>query len=439
MKLRIEKAVYGGAGLARIAEGDLAGKAAFAPLTLPGELVEAHLAEDKRGFLNLEADAILEPSPFRVAPGCPYFGACGGCSYQHAVYAHQVEIKAAILRETLERARLSTLPELQLASGPPWGYRNRVRLHFQANPFALGYRERRSSRLLAVDRCPIAAPLLEKAIVAVANAGERLGLAEFCDEIEFFSADDDSLLLSFVAARSAAKPRLPAIAQALQRELPQLRGAGLFAARGKGPSHLAQSWGDASLDYNAAGFGYRVGLGSFFQVNRFLVDALVDLVAADRRGRLAWDLYAGVGLFARALAKGFERVIAVEASPASAADLRHNLQGTSHRVVEAATLDFLLKQRPASSRSLTPSQTRSWTPPDLVVVDPPRAGLGSGTVAALAAIGPAEIVYVSCDPSTLARDLAALVQSGYDLRTITMVDLFPQTFHLESVSVLARR
>ena len=126
-------------------------------------------------------------------------------------------------------------------------------------------------------------------------------------------------------------------------------------------------------------------------------------------------------------ADNFERVIAVESSPASSADLRHNLQGASHRVVQASTLDFLQKQK------------LSATPPDLVVVDPPRAGLGAAITALLSQIGPAEIVYVSCDPATLSRDLAALVNSGYDLRTITMVDMFPQTFHLESVSVLTRR
>ncbi len=175
------------------------------------------------------------------------------------------------------------------------------------------------------------------------------------------------------------------------------------------------------------GFDYRVSLGSFFQVNRFLVDGLVDLVAANRAGGQAWDLYAGVGLFSRALTSSFERVIAVESSPPSVVDLRHNLIGTSHRVVEAETAEFLKKQKPSS------------TPPDLVVLDPPRAGLGAAVTRDLARTRPAEIVYVSCDPSTLSRDLAALVQSGYDLRTITMVDLFPQTFHLESVSVLTRR
>jgi 23S rRNA (uracil1939-C5)-methyltransferase len=429
MKLRIDKAIYGGSGLARIGEGELAGKAVFLPLSLPGELVEAHIAEEKSSFINGDVGSILEPSPRRTLPACPYFGACGGCSYQHADYAYQVEMKAAILREALERAHITNLPVITQVSGDAWNYRNRIRLHVTSNPFSLCYRERSSNRLLAVDKCPIAARVLEKAIVTVTDEGAPLGLAAFCHEVEIFTDGESSLLVSFFTDGRERKPgtRLSAICNSLKLKLPELQGAGLFVDQGRQPARLIQSWGAGSLLYKAAGFEYRVGLGSFFQVNRFLVDTLVDRVVGGRSGRLAWDLYAGVGLFSRPLADRFERVIAVESSPASSLDLRHNLQGTSHRVVEAATLDFLQKQK------------ASTTPPDLVVVDPPRAGLGAAITSALARIAPPEIVYVSCDPATLSRDLAALVQSGYDLRTITMVDLFPQTFHLESVSVLTRR
>jgi 23S rRNA (uracil1939-C5)-methyltransferase len=429
MKLRIEKSVYGGSGLARIGEGELAGKAAFVPLTLPGELVEANIVEGKRSFINAQVASILEPSSHRELPACPYFGACGGCSYQHADYNYQLQLKTAILREALYRAHISNLPEIDAVGAKPWQYRNRVRFHLRSTPFALAYRERRSNKLLVVDKCPIAAPIIEKATATVTEAGASLGLSAFWNEIEFFAADEDSLLLSFLASRRDGNlpSKLREICQALKEILPELKGSGVFLVQDKQPPRLLQTWGDESLNYRAAGREYRVSAGSFFQVNRFLVDPLVELAAKHRSGRLAWDLYAGVGLFARALADRFERVIAVESSPASSADLRHNLQGTSSRVIEASTLEFLRKQKSASA------------PPDLVIVDPPRAGLGPEVTSLLAQIGPAEIVYVSCDPATLARDLDALLQSGYDLRTITMVDMFPQTFHLESVSVLTRR
>ena len=430
----MEKAIYGGASLARIGEGDLAGKTAFVPLTLPGELVEARIIDDKRSFINAEAETVLELSPLRTPPACPYFGACGGCSYQHAVYAHQLEMKMSILHESLERARIADIPPISSVSASPWHYRNRVRLHIQRNPFELCYVERRSHQLLAVAQCPIVAPLLEKAIAAVTAAGKSLNLGSFCEQIEFFTNQaEDSLLISFntkekIHTESAS---LQQISQALKTELPQLIGSGLFTTRGNQPPRRILTWGEPSLSYRAADFGYRISLGCFFQVNRFLVDSVADLVTAGRSGRLAWDLYAGVGLFARALTNSFERVIAVEASAGSATDLSHNLEGTSHRTIQATTSNFLARQKPAS--------TKSTPPPDLVVVDPPRAGLGSAITSLLGAIAPEKIIYVSCDPATLARDLAALLPFDYDIRTITMVDMFPQTFHLESVSVLTRR
>jgi 23S rRNA (uracil1939-C5)-methyltransferase len=427
MKLRIEKAIYGGAGLSHVAEGDFAGKAVFTPLTLLGELVEAHITDDKQSFINAEVDSVIEPSPQRTVPPCPYFGVCGGCSYQHANYEHQAEMKVEILRESFERVRIPDLPVIQTVVGEAWHYRNRIRLHVQSHPFALGYRERRSHRSLVVDQCPIAAPELEKAMATITEIGESLRLGEFCNEVELFSADEGSLLITFFLEKTDRETHaiFNAISEALKRALPQLIGTGAVVAQGKKPARLMHIWGASSLRYRAAEFEYQVSLGSFFQVNRFLVDKLVDLVARERRGRLAWDLYAGVGLFARALTAGFERVIAVESSPASASDLRHNLQAASHRVLEMSTLEFLQKQKAS--------------PPDLVVIDPPRAGLGAAITAELSRIGPVEIIYVSCDPSTLSRDVAALLKSGYDLRTITMVDMFPQTFHLESVSVLTRR
>jgi 23S rRNA (uracil1939-C5)-methyltransferase len=180
---------------------------------------------------------------------------------------------------------------------------------------------------------------------------------------------------------------------------------------------------------------YRVDQGAFFQVNRWLVDALVERVTADSRGALtrngglAWDLFSGVGLFARQLASSFTRVIAVESAPASIAALAHNLRGTNASAVKATTLEFLRRGG-------------SGDRPALIVVDPPRTGLGAETTALLAEVAAPEIVYVSCDPATLARDLRALVDSrngpGYVIDQITLADLFPQTFHLETVVRLRR-
>jgi 23S rRNA (uracil1939-C5)-methyltransferase len=405
MKLRIEKAIYGGDGLARIP----AGKTVFVPATLPSELVEAHITEERRGFANGQLDAILEPSPERVIPSCEYVPGCGGCQYQHANAAFQLQMKLDILKETLVRAHLPLLGEIGSLAGPPLGYRNRIRLHVMKR--GLGYRQRGSHNLLPVTHCPIAAPLLEQAMAAVTD----LGVGSLCDEVEFFTnSEQDQLLVSLWPGRQAPGDRaLEDFAERLKAELPALTGVGLFS--GQSMKH----WGLRSLTYEVSGRSYQVSLGSFFQVNRFLLPELLQLVSQGVSGRLAWDLYSGAGLFAQAL--DFENVTAVESAGFSADDLKQNLVGTPHRVVRSGALDFLRGQT---------------AKPELILVDPPRAGLGKEICGHLARIDAPAITYVSCDPATLARDLQSLLQTGYVVQAMYLVDLFPQTFHMETVTFL---
>jgi 23S rRNA (uracil1939-C5)-methyltransferase len=413
MKLRIEKAIYGGDGLARDS-----GKAIFVPGTLPGELVEATVAADRRSFANSELDAILEPSPERVVPGCEYVPRCGGCQYQHANAAFQLQMKVDILKETLARAHLPSPGEVASLAGPPWGYRNRIRLHVMGS--ALGYRQRGSHKVLPVTHCPIAAGLLEQAVAAVTRIA---GLGGLCEEVEFFTNGEQDQMLVSLWPGPRQRPRerdLEAFAEQLHREIPALSGVGLFPQQRSTMMH----WGERSLTYTVCGIPYQVSLGSFFQVNRFLLAPLLQLAIEGRSGRVAWDLYSGAGLFARAL--NFENVTAVESEGFSADDLKKNLEGRPHRVVRSSTLDFLR------------SQTRGQEKPELILVDPPRAGLGKEICSLLAGVAAPEIVYVSCDPATLARDLQSLLQSGYSVHKMNLVDLFPQTFHMETVTFLKR-
>jgi 23S rRNA (uracil1939-C5)-methyltransferase len=415
MKLRIEKAIYGGDGLARVP----AGKTVFVPGTLPGELVEATIAADRRSFATSELNSILEPSPERVVPGCEYVPRCGGCQYQHARPAFQLQMKLGILQETLARAHVAVPVEIGSLAGPPWAYRNRIRLHVMKG--ALGYRRRGSHQLLPVTHCPIAAPLIEQAIVAVAGiAGETL-LESLCEEVEFFTnGEQDQLLVSLLPGprQRSHDQALEGFAERLQAEIPALIGVGLLS------QNTMTHWGQRSLTYTVAGFPYQVSLGGFFQVNRFLLPELLQLAVKGRSGRFAWDLYSGAGLFARAL--DFENVTAVEFEGFSTDDLKKNLEDKPHRVVRSSTLDFLRSQAAAQEK------------PELVVVDPPRAGLDKEICSQLARVAAPEIIYISCDPATLARDLQALLQSGYSVEKMNLVDLFPQTFHLEIVTFLKR-
>jgi 23S rRNA (uracil1939-C5)-methyltransferase len=427
MRLRIEKAIYGGASLARVpADGpaDLAGKAAFIPMALPGELVEATITGDRRSYITATLDSILEPVPSRTIPGCEYYGRCGGCHYQHADYPAQLAMKRSILIETLERAHVPIPGEVRMLSADPWAYRNRIRLHVTKT--ALSYREAASHRDLPVNHCPVAAPILERTIGAFNELLQKQpSLAHSLSEVEFFAtADESALLISLFTEQRKSPEQLPrSIAEALLSTIPALQGMRTFALDPKTRrTQPSASWGQSSLAYTMGPLRYQVSAGAFFQVNRYLIPALVEEIVADRRGSIAWDLYAGVGLFAQALAQRFDQIIAVESSPASTADLVHNLRGPRHKHVARDTLRFL--QSP-------PSQT-----PDLVVVDPPRAGLGAEVCKRLAKAQPGQIVYVSCDPSTLARDLRALQPSGYRPVALALIDLFPQTFHLETVATL---
>ena len=418
--VEIEKPIYGGAFLTR-----LEGKAVFVPLTLPGEQARVRITQSKSGYATAEAEEIVRAAPERVAPACPHFGACGGCHYQHTDYKSQLAFKQAILRETLERGGVRVPQEIAIISGEPWRYRNRIRLAFDAAG-NLGYRGRRSHAVVPMRECPIAAPLLVEAAQVFAQVMRGFAPLLRPTEIALFCNPAESALLATVFTASPSKVRFDEVALALHERIPSLTGAELVIDGDSGlqPRTIAQ-WGAASLDYHAAGFDYRVDHGAFFQVNRRLVDALVERVTAGHSGRLAWDLFAGVGLFARQLAARFDRVVAVESAPSATAALEDNLHGTAGAAVKAETLAFLRRSRMGER-------------PDMIVVDPPRTGLGTETCALLAEIAAPAVAYVSCDPATLARDLRTLIASGYQIESITLADLFPQTFHLETVVQLRR-
>lgn len=423
MKLQIEKSIYGGAGLAR-----QEGKAVFVPFTLPGETVEAELYQSKASYAEARLSEILTPSRHRIQPSCPHYGACGGCHYQHASYDEQVRIKTAILHESLVRARIADIPAIEPITAEPFRYRNRIRLHVQPSPFALGYLRNQSHSVLPIVDCSIASPALVDAMRTIQSKCTSQ-LASWAREIEIFvSASTGRLLVSVYtsAGTSDLASRLNNLWSVLQSALPNTAGCAAFTfITGKGFPTLAAQVGASHIIYKAAGEAYRVSFGSFFQVNQYLIDRMVAEVCNQRGGALAWDLFAGVGLFARHLARTFSRVVAVEAAPPSVTDLRANLP--DHNIVAESTLRFL--------RQITSDP--DFATPEYIVLDPPRAGLGTEASIWLANIRAPSVTYVSCDPATLSRDLSTLLKSGYRLQKLALLDMFPQTFHLETIAHLS--
>jgi 23S rRNA (uracil1939-C5)-methyltransferase len=399
----------------------------------------------------------MSHTPTTSTPLCPHFGTCGGCQHQDLAYPEQLRLKRAHLADLLHQSNVEAPQKITLHSAEPYGYRNRIRVRIERIDGALrfGYNLRTTTDFLPITTCPIAAPILIQTVESLlATAAANRDAAYWLNatsEIELFTNDDLTRvqLTLFCAPRTKTPPRsqpghFANAFAALQADAPQITGAAAVAFDSRtGPT------GRTLAEAGAVGLNYRVPLspspeetywitrGAFFQVNRFLLQTLVDLVTGHegqpRSGALAWDLYAGVGLFSRVLArKGpartFTRITAVESNPTAAADLRAYLskQSPTSTVAESTTLDFLHRAILDRDR------------PDLIVLDPPRAGAGLEACDLLNRIAAPTLVYVSCDPTTLARDLAAL-QPVYRITALHLVDLFPQTSHQETIVVLDRR
>jgi 23S rRNA (uracil1939-C5)-methyltransferase len=446
--LTIEKLIYGGDGLAHLPpDSSGRGKAAFVPFVLSGEKIEATLTQQKPGFVRAHAATVVESSLHRVQPSCPYFGSCGGCHYQHAGYDHQLEIKEEILRESLRRTAKIELPvDVQTHPSPPWNYRNRSRLQVQTAPsFAIGYFKMSSHELLAVEQCPISSPLINRGIAVLWQSGRDGKVPAGVREIEFFAnADDSQLLVEVSTTADARRSALRTWAEELRSSMPEIAGLVVFRdVQSQSRAPLSQekllTVGVDHLMYQTNRATYRVSAGSFFQTNRHLTDELVRIVTEGQSGELALDLYAGVGLFSTAFGD-MRHIVSVESSQTSSADLSYNLPSNGE-AVQATTEQYLARIENAGrvEKGGSPHHHNHLVrPPDLAVVDPPRSGLGERVARKLATLGAPRVVYVSCDPVTLARDLVPLLAAGYRIEQAHLVDLFPQTYHLESVIHIAR-
>jgi 23S rRNA (uracil1939-C5)-methyltransferase len=380
LELEVERLAAGGDGVARAPDG----RVVFVAGAAPGDRVRARVVAERRSLLRAEVLAVIRAAPCRVEPPCPVFGACGGCAWQHLSADAQLAAKRDILADAVRRIAHLDVPEGFAFHASPrgYGYRSRARLLVLGG--RVGYRERGSRALCATDRCPILVPALEAALAALAaRPPDRDG------ELELAVGDDGEVRVTPLPARRGETLRLRAGGE------------------------------DVEL---------RVSPGGFVQANAALRDTLARGVhEAAGSGACALELHAGAGFLTAGLARRFVRLTAVESHPTAVRDLRANVRraGLSGVTVVRAEAEAFLAGF-------------SGDRPDAVVLDPPRTGLARGGAAALAALGAPRLVYLSCDPATLARDLRALVDAGYRLDSLAGFDLFPQTPHVEAVAVLER-
>lgn len=427
--LSVEKLVYGGDGLAHADDNTV-----FVPYVLPGETVLAAERSRKKKLIWAELREVTQAAKERITAPCPHFGTCGGCHYQHIEIQEQVRIKKEILRETLSRlGGINWSGEIRVHAAEPYGYRNRAQWAVRAGkPTALGYFLPESSNIVPIDECRVLSPRLEETFKHLQEMARSGNLPTGVLEIEAFAdSNDDKIALNVAFERFSGPPAK--LADIFRAGMPRLESLLLLDKKKKkfelsGPGYLVQE---------AGGFKFRASHLSFFQVNRFLVEDLLKTVTSGAHGGTALDMYAGVGFFTLPLAKTFEKVISVDANLAATRDLYAN--------AEAAEVSVTTHNEHADDY-LKKTKER----PEFVVLDPPRAGLGGETARRLAELGAAEIVYLSCDPATLARDLAVMTNSPrkakevatpserYEITELHFFDLFPQTFHIETLVRLRR-
>ncbi len=357
------------------------------PYGLPGEVVDVELTRRHKDYLEAEIVAVVEPSPHRVAPPCPYYGECGGCQWQHVDYEYQLELKTNVVRDQLRRIGKFTdavvLPTLGMTT--PWRYRNHARFTVNKDG-GMGFVKRNTHRVIPIEECL----LLDDGINTTLTA-----LTGYCAETRELSVrygvNTKDLLI---------QPKI------------------------KNPA-LEIETGQTHYDEELLGHRFRVASPSFFQVNTTQAERLSELVrdyVAPTGNELVIDAYAGVGTFAVLLAPYVKHVLAIEESGPAVRDGQINAAATPNVEFRQGKVENILPELPDR--------------PDVVLLDPPRAGCYPGTLAGLIEHRPAQVIYVSCEPSTLARDLRILCDGGFRLVEVQPVDLFPQTYHIESVAYL---
>ncbi|MHB8811055.1 MAG: class I SAM-dependent RNA methyltransferase [Desulfobulbaceae bacterium] len=432
MQVCIEKIITGGQGLARREDGMVV----LTRFVLPGETVEVRETRQHRGYVEADLVRVLESAPGRVAPACPYYGVCGGCDLQHISGPVQLRTKEDICREAFLRAGILLEPEMLrpiLSSPQAYHYRCRIRLKVDPNGQP-GFSRFRSNRVVRIDQCPVATELLNAALRGLQACPLPKSLAAVIREIDLLHSPADNRIHALLLpdpGKHVDQRRLAAHAVRLtgiQAVWLKTREGTVRLAGDSGPDLLRQ---DFDPGVCGSSFSLRWPPGCFSQVNaaqnvRLL--SLVQQLAGPLAGRRVLDLFCGMGNFSVPLALAGAKVTGVELSRESVAWAENNTVAAGCAAAAFLTGDV--------ETTLGTSDIRN-AGFELIVLDPPRQGLGkAGT--RLAELNVGRIIYISCDPATLVRDLARICGRGYRLRHVTPVDMFPQTHHIETVALLEK-
>ena len=388
LELQLEGFAAGGKAVAHAPDG----RVVFVALGIPGERVIAEVTREEASFIEATTVAVLEPSPSRVEPPCAYFGRCGGCQLQHIDYGEQLRLKAGIVADQLRRIGRFEDPPLRemIGMSDPWGYRNHLRFTVRRDG-DVGFMEHGTHRFLRIERCAIAHPRVNEVLRAA--QGRTMQTTQL------------SVRVGEQTGEMLVQPKL------------HWR---------PGRSRSVAS-GQTTYTEELAGTRFRISSPAFFQVNTRQAARMAELVIArvvQARPTVVVDAYAGVGTFAALLAPRVPRIVTIEWSAAAGDDAAVNLAPYNNVDRRVGTVEELLPD-------LEPA-------PDVVIVDPPRAGLARTVIDAILASAARRLVYVSCDPATLARDLRILADGGFTLTEVQPLDMFPHTQHIECVTTLDR-
>jgi len=406
IELTLTTLTYGGDALGRITS-ESGSRAVFVPFALPGEKIRARIVEEKKGFVRAELVELLEPSPQRIAPRCIHFTSCGGCHYQHITYAAQLSAKEAILRDQLTRiGKIESPPVKSIVASPiEWNYCNHVLFHLsdEGKPGYVGA----WSGIVPISECHLPEPAIN---VLWPQLEFEPGTP--VERIAIRRGEDDDLLLA-LESEEASPPEVEIEAD-------------ISVVHLNGNDAVVMA-GDGYLVVTVSGRRFKVSAGSFFQANTLVAEKMVSHLLERlplSRSTTLIDVYCGVGLFSAFLASRVGRLIGIESSSSACEDFAVNLDEFDHvELYEAPAADVL---------PYLDAQ------PEVVLAAPNRTGLDRHALDAIVTLKPQTIAYVSCDPSTLARDAARLISSGYKLAEVTPFDLFPQTYHIESISVFEK-